>query len=214
MHLLAHEVAHTQQQAGGSGGGAQLKGLDVSMPGDASEVEADRAADAMVRGEAATVSAAGAGVQRFFGLFDDDEEGGGGGTTQDAVAEPAKKKADYLVSYLKGRAFPWDLLQPEAKGKKRLTRQIIEDWLTFYQLVVYGAPFPDRRGLLRRIRSSSGGRSAHSSRLSLVSFRTVAEICRIRAASRGRAVANPTTSAVSLIFSVLVCVIRPRSSIW
>lgn len=145
MHLLAHEVAHTQQQAGGSGG-AQLKGLDVSLPGDASEVEADRAADAMVKGAPATVSAAGASVQRFFGLWDEDEEGGGGGggTTQDAVAEPAKKKAEYLQSYLHNRAFPWDLLQPEAKGKKRLTRQIIEDWLTFYQLVVYGAPFPDR----------------------------------------------------------------------
>ncbi len=143
VHLLAHEVAHTQQQAGGSGG-AQLKGLDVSMPDDASEVEADRAADAMVKGAPAKVSSAAPSVQRSW-LVDDE---GDGDSAQYAApvgaAEPAKKKPEYLSSYLKNRAFPWDLLQPEAKGKKRLTRQIIEDWIKFYDLVVYGAPFPDR----------------------------------------------------------------------
>ena len=51
-HLLAHEVAHTVQQAGGTG--LQTK-LEVSSPGDAAERGADSAADAMVRGEAATV---------------------------------------------------------------------------------------------------------------------------------------------------------------
>jgi hypothetical protein len=50
-HLLAHEVAHTVQQAGG----VRYK-LEVSAPGDAHEVEADRAADAMVAGSAFDVS--------------------------------------------------------------------------------------------------------------------------------------------------------------
>jgi hypothetical protein len=48
MHLLAHEVAHTQQQAG-TAPHRQNK-LEVSTPGDAAELEADRAADAMVGG--------------------------------------------------------------------------------------------------------------------------------------------------------------------
>lgn len=46
QHLLAHEVAHTQQQAGGTPH-RQCK-LEVSSPSDAAEIEADRAADAMV----------------------------------------------------------------------------------------------------------------------------------------------------------------------
>jgi len=53
VHLLAHEVAHTVQQAGGAAT-PQYK-LAVSSPGDAAEVEADRAADAMAKGEAASV---------------------------------------------------------------------------------------------------------------------------------------------------------------
>jgi hypothetical protein len=65
QHLLAHEVAHTVQQSGAESAGAQFK-LDVSQPGDSHEVEADRAADAMVDGKSATVSAGAAGqsVQR------------------------------------------------------------------------------------------------------------------------------------------------------
>lgn len=52
--LLAHEVAHTVQQQGASGG-PQYK-LELSQPGDACEVEADRAASAMVDGMPAAVS--------------------------------------------------------------------------------------------------------------------------------------------------------------
>src|SRR5258708_3624431 len=52
-HLLAHEVAHTVQQTGA----VQFK-LEVSAPGDALEVEADRAADAMVSGAEASVTSA------------------------------------------------------------------------------------------------------------------------------------------------------------
>jgi outer membrane protein OmpA-like peptidoglycan-associated protein len=58
-HLLAHEVAHTVQQRGGSlhPGGRQYK-LEVSSPGDHLEHEADRAADAMTAGRAAAISSA------------------------------------------------------------------------------------------------------------------------------------------------------------
>ena len=52
-HLLAHEVAHTVQQRGAASG-PQTK-LEVSSPGDAHETDADNAADAMVRGEKASV---------------------------------------------------------------------------------------------------------------------------------------------------------------
>jgi hypothetical protein len=45
-HLLAHEVAHTVQQRGGAP--ARQHKLEVSAPTDGFEVEADRAADAMV----------------------------------------------------------------------------------------------------------------------------------------------------------------------
>jgi hypothetical protein len=62
MHLLAHEVAHTVQQSGGAAT-TQYK-LAVSYPGDAAEVEADRAADAMVSGQVASVRGATAVVQR------------------------------------------------------------------------------------------------------------------------------------------------------
>ena len=62
MHLLAHEVAHTVQQRSG-GAGPQRKAT-VSEPGDAAEIEADRAADAMVRGQAFAVTGVGAGIAR------------------------------------------------------------------------------------------------------------------------------------------------------
>ena len=61
--LLAHEVAHTVQQAGSVGHAPQYK-LEVSTPGDAAEVEADRSAEAMVAGRPAAVQARGAGVMR------------------------------------------------------------------------------------------------------------------------------------------------------
>lgn len=52
--LLAHEVAHTVQQQGGTAP-PQFK-LAISSPGSPLEDEADRAADAMIEGEPATVS--------------------------------------------------------------------------------------------------------------------------------------------------------------
>jgi len=56
LHLLAHEVAHTQQQAATSTT-TQYK-LEVSTPGDSLEQEADRAADAMIVGAPAQIAAA------------------------------------------------------------------------------------------------------------------------------------------------------------
>lgn len=61
MHLLAHEVAHTVQQ--GAGGAPQSK-LEVSQPDDPLELEADRAADAMVAGAPTSVSAGSAAAAR------------------------------------------------------------------------------------------------------------------------------------------------------
>jgi hypothetical protein len=58
--LIAHEVAHTVQQRGASDTGT----LEVSTPGDAHEVEAERFADAVVAGGTAPVSRGGAGLSR------------------------------------------------------------------------------------------------------------------------------------------------------
>lgn len=54
LHLLAHEVAHTEQQAGSAP--SVHEKLEISQPGDAHEVEADRAAEAMIAGGPASVS--------------------------------------------------------------------------------------------------------------------------------------------------------------
>lgn len=55
--LLAHEVAHTAQQAGsGAAEAAPAYQLEVSAPGDAQEREADGAAQAMVAGAPAQVT--------------------------------------------------------------------------------------------------------------------------------------------------------------
>lgn len=70
QHLLAHEVAHTVQQSGGAATRkAQFK-LEVSTPHDQHELEADRAADAMVAGTRATVSVAGGSAARAIVLRD------------------------------------------------------------------------------------------------------------------------------------------------
>jgi hypothetical protein len=65
LHLLAHEVAHTVQQSGGAASGRQNK-LEVSTPGDSAEVEADRAADAMVAGAPAAIGGSAPTVGRLI----------------------------------------------------------------------------------------------------------------------------------------------------
>ncbi len=73
-HLLAHEVAHTVQQAGGVAR-MQLKPA-VSSPGDSHEVEADRAADAMV---SSTPFAFAGGIGSMLGLSRDKSTHGDAG---------------------------------------------------------------------------------------------------------------------------------------
>jgi hypothetical protein len=72
QHLLAHEVAHTVQQAGGARG-AQYK-LEVSSPGDALEAEADRVADSMVTGAATSVTGAPSSTARAVQRVTTDSE--------------------------------------------------------------------------------------------------------------------------------------------
>ena len=73
LHLLAHEVAHTQQQAGGSP--HRQNKLEVSSAGDAAELDADRAADAMVIGAPTSVGF-GSGIQREEAKESNVEKGG------------------------------------------------------------------------------------------------------------------------------------------
>jgi hypothetical protein len=70
QHLLAHEVAHTVQQHGGVGRRPQFQ-LEVSTPTDRYELEADRAADAMITGAPTRISSA-SGVSRAVLRKDDD----------------------------------------------------------------------------------------------------------------------------------------------
>ncbi len=57
QHLIAHEVAHTVQQRGGTP--HRQNKLEVSTPHDSAEHEADHAADAMVSGRPAAVTSSG-----------------------------------------------------------------------------------------------------------------------------------------------------------
>jgi hypothetical protein len=102
LHLLAHEVAHTVQQSGGARR-MQAK-LEVSSPGDAAEVEADRAADAMVGGQLALIGGS-SGVARQIARKDnadtqtcDQEENQShadtGGTCEDPNAGGEKKEGE------------------------------------------------------------------------------------------------------------------------
>jgi len=60
LRLLAHEVAHTVQQAGAAP--RRQDKLEVSQPGDAAELEADAAAEAMVGGATHAITAAPGGA--------------------------------------------------------------------------------------------------------------------------------------------------------
>ncbi|MCW5801203.1 MAG: DUF4157 domain-containing protein [Deltaproteobacteria bacterium] len=63
QHLIAHEVAHTIQQRGASP--RPLYKLAVTTPGDPAEVEADRFADAVIRGgESVAISSHEASIAR------------------------------------------------------------------------------------------------------------------------------------------------------
>jgi hypothetical protein len=72
QHLLAHEVAHTVQQAGSSP--RRQDKLAVSSPADAAEREADAAADAMVAGAAFALGSAAPAIARKDEAKDDKKE--------------------------------------------------------------------------------------------------------------------------------------------
>src|ERR1700733_3368902 len=73
-HLLAHEVAHTVQQQGGTS--TRQNKLEVSGPQDAAEPEADQAADAMVSGTSIQIGGATRSVARVQSLSDAADRGG------------------------------------------------------------------------------------------------------------------------------------------
>jgi hypothetical protein len=81
--LIAHELAHVAQQEESAPAG----GLTVSEPGDASEVEADRAAERVVRGERVTVGSGGGG-------------GGAAIARQPLPGETGEPTADHFVNPL------------------------------------------------------------------------------------------------------------------
>ena len=64
MFLIAHEVAHTVQQAGSTP--SRQNKLEVSHPQDAAEAQADDAARSMLAGEPARVTSMHAGVSRLI----------------------------------------------------------------------------------------------------------------------------------------------------
>ena len=84
MHLIAHEVAHTVQQSGGAQ--RRQHKLEVSTPGDSAEIEADRAADAMVSGAPASVGGMAPSLAR------DAAPAAPAPAPADPAAENAKKK--------------------------------------------------------------------------------------------------------------------------
>jgi len=89
QHLLAHEVAHTVQQRGGSP--TRQNKLEVSSPGDAAELEADRAADAMMIGAPVDIAASGRQLAR-----ENDGSAGESPTTQSK--DPADPKVPFAMS--------------------------------------------------------------------------------------------------------------------
>ncbi len=125
MHLLAHEVAHTQQQAGGAGADAQYK-LEVSQPGDAAEVEADRAADAMVQGAPTSVGGAGQSIQRAPAGSTEQMHDDMYGNAADAHAGPAK---ELLKHHTSGAPYRWDAEPPYITGAGSLSA-----WLQYFNL--------------------------------------------------------------------------------
>lgn len=133
--LIAHEVAHTVQQGGAQEPAAKM---DVSTPGDAGEVEADKAADAMTNGGSANVTAG-----KTSGIIQRQVKGGG----TDAKA-PADDVA--LRSTLKMISFRYgDILIKQTSAMEDLTRALTapdvpsfsEQMLSFAIQAALGAAF-------------------------------------------------------------------------
>jgi hypothetical protein len=87
VRLLAHEVVHTVQQQGLPP--AVSDSLDISTPGDSSELEAERASDAMVAGQPTTVGS-GAPAERMIARDADKNMEDAGRTGGETGARDAK----------------------------------------------------------------------------------------------------------------------------
>jgi hypothetical protein len=90
-HLLAHEVAHTVQQGGGTP--SRQNKLEVSTPFDPAEHEADRAADAMVAGRSASVSFGSGVARKVMREASEGEAGGAGGDAKPPGAVAAGEQS-------------------------------------------------------------------------------------------------------------------------
>jgi hypothetical protein len=100
QHLLAHEVAHTVQQLGGAP--TRQNKLEVSSAQDHAELEADRAADAMVAGVPASVGSATLGVAAK--VFRDQDPGTAAIESAGDEAEARERKAPLLVDSISVKA--------------------------------------------------------------------------------------------------------------
>jgi hypothetical protein len=136
-HLVAHEVAHTVQQSGGAVGRKAQPKLEVTTPGDHFEVEADRAADAMVAGAPASVSG-GSGLARQVVQRKEGEGEGGekkGAAFKGAISLPVLKIPKEPMGYFE--ASGWVKYTVEAEeaekegegehpGEVKLTNEMLE----------------------------------------------------------------------------------------
>ncbi|HMG55683.1 MAG TPA: DUF4157 domain-containing protein [Kofleriaceae bacterium] len=128
--LLAHEVAHTVQQ--GTARKLQHK-LEVSGAHDAAEVEADHAAEAMVRGASFSVSI-GSGIQRK--IFRDKETKGKLTDADKAEAQRIQTSVDAVrAATLRART----TINGDATAASRAisqTRQLYKDFESTYRAAV------------------------------------------------------------------------------
>ncbi len=117
QHLIAHEVAHTVQQ--GPVASPQFD-LEVSEPGDAHEVEADRFADSFVAGGGVPVTPVGrATVSRA--VIQRQEDRPEGGVQSDPAVSPSENLDDLLhqIAVLYG-----DILEKQEMGVDKLERAL------------------------------------------------------------------------------------------
>jgi hypothetical protein len=108
QHLIAHEVAHTVQQRGGSP--TRQNKLAVSSPGDSFEREADSAASAMVSGSAFSLASAPAVIAR-------EPKKEPSGTKAGASAKPDGAVTASISTEFKTPPVKFTSIPAEAEGK-------------------------------------------------------------------------------------------------